>query len=327
MSENTNTKTEHIQYGDTVEKVFNKMNNAFDRVDESIEKADNVDKALLDAKTNGVTGETHETLGGRLDADSQLIKDLDEKVKEDVSSLKGNVDKTVQAINDRVNNLITQNNPTEGNSELQDIRLGADGVTYPSAGEAVRQQLSFIIKLLKELQGSASISMQLKNALLNCFSNVAWSNENGQVYYNELKKAFELIKTMSLLYGGSQVIVKGTNIYSDMGGSSIASGNSSGKIFASDTFREDSVVKVTLIPSTNVWNPSYIGITKTDEWEHQFSTSSTGYIYNATKFNMMAVDMEYPATLNVKAGYQVIFLVGGENTAEPEIEVVEKVEE
>ena len=71
-----------------------------------------------------------------------LIKDLDEKVKEDVSSLSASVDKTVQAINDRVNNLITQNNPTEGNSELQDIRLGADGVTYPSAGEAVRQQMS-----------------------------------------------------------------------------------------------------------------------------------------------------------------------------------------
>ena len=51
------------------------------------------------------------------------------------------VSQTVQAINDRVNNLITQNNPTEGNSELQDIRLGADGVTYPSAGEAVRQQM------------------------------------------------------------------------------------------------------------------------------------------------------------------------------------------
>ena len=71
-----------------------------------------------------------------------LIKDLDEKVKEDASSLSASVDKTVQAINDRVNNLITQNNPTEGNSELQDIRLGADGVTYPSAGEAVRQQMS-----------------------------------------------------------------------------------------------------------------------------------------------------------------------------------------
>ena len=73
-----------------------------------------------------------------------LIKDLDEKVKEDVSSLKGSVDKTVQAINDRVNNLITQNNPTEGNSELQDIRLGADGNTYNTAGESTRKQFEKI---------------------------------------------------------------------------------------------------------------------------------------------------------------------------------------
>ena len=165
MSENTNTKTEHIQYGDTVEKVFNKMNNAFDRVDESIEKADNVDKALLDAKTNGVTGETHETLGGRLDADSQLIKDLDEKVKKDVSSLKGSVDKTVQAINDRVNNLITQNNPTEGNSELQDIRLGADGVTYPSAGEAVRQQMKKIKDVATNIPNNSITPSKIKGSV------------------------------------------------------------------------------------------------------------------------------------------------------------------
>ena len=146
MSENTNTKTEHIQYGDTVEKVFNKMNNAFDRVDESIEKADNVDKALLDAKTNGITGETHETLGGRLDADSQLIKDLDEKVKEDVSSLKEDVTQNIQNINKRVDNLVTQNNPTEGNSELIDLRLGIDGEVYESAGEAVRTQISWVLE-------------------------------------------------------------------------------------------------------------------------------------------------------------------------------------
>ena len=240
---------------------------------------------------------------------------------------------------------------TTGDAELADIRVGVDGTEYETAGEAVRGQVSDLKSDLNEKvstnQGADNagkamvvgddgilfpnningVSTKLKNAVLNCFSNVAWSNENGQVYYNELKKALELVKTMSLLYSGTKVIVKGANIYSDMGDSGITSGNNNGKIFASDVFREDSVVKVTLIPSTNVWNPSYIGITKTDEWVYQFTTSSTAYIYNATKFASMTVDMEYTATLNVKAGYQVIFLVGGENTAEPEIEVVEKVEE
>ena len=234
----------------------------------------------------------------------------------------------IDLLTSRVENLTANSGEsTAENAELIDIRVGEDGVTYENAGTAVRTQIASIKILLEELQGSASISMKLKNALLNCFSNVAWSNENGQVYYNELKEALELVKTMSLLYEGKNVTVKGERIYSDMGFSQIENGNKNGTVFASDLFEEDATIKVTLIPSLTCWNPSYIGIAKIDEWENQFSTSSTGYIYNATKFPTMTVDMEYTITLNVKAGYQVVFFIGGTNTAEPEIEVFGAVEE
>lgn len=42
---------------------------------------------------------------------------------------------------EQIANLVANNNPTEGNSELIDIRVGADGTTYSSAGESVREQI------------------------------------------------------------------------------------------------------------------------------------------------------------------------------------------
>ena len=65
------------------------------------------------------------------------------------------VESNKQEINNRVNNLLTQNNPTEGNSELIDIRTGVGGKVYPSAGEAVRGQVKALDERIFDFSSSA----------------------------------------------------------------------------------------------------------------------------------------------------------------------------
>lgn len=70
-----------------------------------------------------------------------------------------------------------ENTPTEGNSELLDIRVDLNGKTYNSAGEAVRGQVNEVMeqvnkvaqsleetsKELSELQGDASVTLVSPN--------------------------------------------------------------------------------------------------------------------------------------------------------------------
>lgn len=75
--------------------------------------------------------------------------------------------------------------------ELQDIRKGYDGTEYPKAGDAVRTQVLDAI-----IQGG--ITDSAKEALLNALAHVAWIDEHGQDYYNELQNA--LYPPISVLY-------------------------------------------------------------------------------------------------------------------------------
>ena len=53
----------------------------------------------------------------------------------------GKAGATDMVAREQIANLVSENNPTEGNSELIDTRVGYDGTTYPSAGEAIRKQI------------------------------------------------------------------------------------------------------------------------------------------------------------------------------------------
>jgi len=55
------------------------------------------------------------------------------------------------ALQSQVDNIVAASGSTEGNAELQDIRLGADGVTYQTAGLAVRTQIGAITALIDAL--------------------------------------------------------------------------------------------------------------------------------------------------------------------------------
>lgn len=53
----------------------------------------------------------------------------------------GNLQKQIEVERERINNLVKmEEGSTTGDAELADIRAGADGINYPTAGEAVRRQ-------------------------------------------------------------------------------------------------------------------------------------------------------------------------------------------
>ena len=78
---------------------------------------------------------THDTLNDRLVENEKNQENLSSQL----DSKANNLDLEVQKV--RIDNLITNNNPTDGNSELIDIRVGRNGDVYTSAGEAVRNEL------------------------------------------------------------------------------------------------------------------------------------------------------------------------------------------
>ena len=51
----------------------------------------------------------------------------------------------------QVANIIAHNNDTEGNTELIDLRTGADGKVYASAGEAIRKQFEYLTEKVEDL--------------------------------------------------------------------------------------------------------------------------------------------------------------------------------
>lgn len=85
--------------------------------------------------------------------------------------------------------------------ELTDIRVGYDGTVYDTAGEAVRRQIFKV-----------GFNDYVKQALLNLLAHVAYTDQNGQQYYNALERAMYMLVGVTSI---TAVFDQGANVIYD----------------------------------------------------------------------------------------------------------------
>ncbi len=120
------------------------IDEALFRIKESVKKLKNDTINAITQKTEALTNNilsvadtAQMNLENALDSLHSDIEQYTAQFTVSFDSLNSFVNAEIGNTNNRVDNIIANNNDTQGNSELVDIRTGADGNVYSSAGSAV----------------------------------------------------------------------------------------------------------------------------------------------------------------------------------------------
>ena len=150
-----------------------------------------------------------------------FTEDISRWERQTTASLEEKIDNQVEEyntiINARINNIIAHNNDTNSNTELLDIRVGANGKIYDSAGESVREQY----KDCKEDLNALAIIEKYPNLITDytlregrLLNNVGWTEENAN--YNTLNAGIPVKENTTYTFSvDSEPIVVAKVVYKD----------------------------------------------------------------------------------------------------------------
>lgn len=222
-----------------------------------------------------------------------------------VTAYKGNVSFVVCAVKSATDGTIKNEWNTTLNKECEVL----EGLEVT---EQITQENPDIIEYILANLGGSGITVAFKNALLDAIAHVAWTDENGQSYYDALATALE--------GGGDEggtTVVTLTSISATYGGGEVASGTALSDltdIVVTGIYSDGSTKTITnytlsgeIVEGTNTITVSYGGLTTTFEVVGTASTrtyleidATATNLHNATAYRD---DGETSATIGGGAGY------------------------
>ena len=118
-------------------------------------------------------------------------------------------------IQNQFNQLIAPSGEAPNPAQIQNARIGVDGVVYDTLGNAIRTQINNLNNII--INNGGGLSTDAKMALLTCFQKVAWIDDQGQIYYNALYDSlFPMAISISVTFNSASHVFYDTDTLNDL---------------------------------------------------------------------------------------------------------------